>query len=86
MAMQQFSHEHPLVLTDEQQLVPKNIDDGKLQEQQVVVCYACQKPITSSAANCNYFLPKKCGQLPQGSKHPQHPLTLIPHPPLELHM
>lgn len=77
MELQHFSHEHPLMFIDEFQN-----EEGREQ----VVCYGCQKSISGSAyhcGECNYFLHKKCAELPMEINcplHYQHPLTLLPHP------
>ncbi|KAM7530117.1 hypothetical protein LguiB_033527 [Lonicera macranthoides] len=79
MELNHFSHvDHPLMLVNHVQ---------KEEGEEDVVCHGCQKPISSSAYgcnHCNYFLHKKCAELPKEithDKHPQHPLTLLSHPP-----
>ncbi|KAM7530116.1 hypothetical protein LguiB_033526 [Lonicera macranthoides] len=78
MELNHFSHDHPLMLVNQVQ---------KEEGEKDIVCYGCQKPISSSAYscnNCNYFLHKKCAELPKEithHKHLQHPLTLLSHQP-----
>ncbi|KAM7502594.1 hypothetical protein LguiB_001498 [Lonicera macranthoides] len=80
MALNHFSHGHPLMLVNQVQ---------KEEGEKDVVCYGCQKPISSSAYSCNdckYFLHKKCAELPKEiihDKHIQHPLTLLSYPPYQ---
>ncbi|KAM7502378.1 hypothetical protein LguiB_001282 [Lonicera macranthoides] len=81
MALDHFSHDHPLMLVDE----ARKEDDDKDE----VVCNGCHKPILDSAytcsSKCNYFLHEKCARLPKEilhhPKHPEHTLTLFSHPP-----
>ncbi|KAM7497018.1 hypothetical protein LguiA_021432 [Lonicera macranthoides] len=79
MALDHFSHYHPLMLVNE----ARKEDDDKDE----VVCYGCRKPILDSAytcSKCNYFLHKKCAELPKEILHPkhlEHPLTLFSRPP-----
>ena len=76
MALNHFSHDHPLMLVNQVR---------KEEGEKDVVCYGCQKPISSSAYSCNdcnYFLHKKCAELPKEITHPKHlkhPLTLHSH-------
>ncbi|KAM7497021.1 hypothetical protein LguiA_021435 [Lonicera macranthoides] len=75
MALDHFSHDHPLMLVDE----ASKEDDDKDE----VVCNGCHKPILDSAytcSKCDYFLHEKCAQLPKEILHPkhlEHPLTLV---------
>ncbi|KAM7502387.1 hypothetical protein LguiB_001291 [Lonicera macranthoides] len=75
MALDHFSHDHPLILVDE----ARKEDDDKDE----VVCNGCHKPILDSAytcSKCDYFLHEKCAQLPKEILHPkhlEHPLTLV---------
>lgn len=69
--MNHFSHEeHPLILDK----VPKvNGDD----DEAVVICYGCQKQILEpeaySCLPCEFFLHKRCAELPKQINHPMHP-------------
>ncbi|KAB1202271.1 hypothetical protein CJ030_MR8G010105 [Morella rubra] len=66
--IQHFSHEHPLMLTNE-----PNINEQ---------CDGCVRPIFSpfySCTRCKFFLHKSCVELPREKRHPlhQHPLILL---------
>ncbi|CAL5337550.1 unnamed protein product [Camellia sinensis] len=74
MELEHFSHEHPLILEEEQN------NNGV-----EVSCYVCQQPIsgpTYSCRQCQHFsLHKVCAELPTKMEHPMHPehhLILLP--------
>ncbi|XP_027181722.1 uncharacterized protein LOC113780103 [Coffea eugenioides] len=79
-----FSHEeHPLILCELQ----KENDDGSI-DQKSAVCYGCQEQILDPAAyccfRCDFFLHKRCAELPRQITHPmhsQHHLVLLGKPP-----
>lgn len=75
MELQHFSHEHPLILSEE-----RDDKDG--------ICFGCRKPISSHPAYickpCSFFLHKTCAEQPQEIKHlvdSQHTLLLHKAPP-----
>ncbi|XP_027181723.1 uncharacterized protein LOC113780104 [Coffea eugenioides] len=78
-----FSHEeHPLILCELQ----KENDDGST-DQKSAVCYGCQEQILDPAAyscfRCDFFLHKRCAELPRQITHPMHflhPLVLLGRP------
>nr|XP_027084552.1 uncharacterized protein LOC113706765 [Coffea arabica]XP_027084553.1 uncharacterized protein LOC113706766 [Coffea arabica] len=78
-----LSHEeHPLILSELQ----KKKDNGSI-DQKLVVCYGCQEQTLDPAAYCcfacDFFLHKKCAELPQQITHPmhsQHHLVLLRNP------
>ncbi|KAA8517093.1 hypothetical protein F0562_017386 [Nyssa sinensis] len=80
MELQHFSHEHPLILREE------NEHDG---EEVLQYCNGCLKKVISGpyyccSVSCDYFLHKFCAELPREMKHPkhpEHPLTLLAKPP-----
>uniref|UniRef100_A0A2K1R6B9 Phorbol-ester/DAG-type domain-containing protein n=1 Tax=Populus trichocarpa TaxID=3694 RepID=A0A2K1R6B9_POPTR len=70
----QFAHkDHPLILNEEQEYHGEG-----------VVCSLCKEPMSGpsySCTSCNFFLHKKCAELPPEIKrhiHPEHPLRLLP--------
>jgi len=70
----QFAHkDHPLILNEEQEYHGAG-----------VVCSLCKEPMSGpsySCTSCNFFLHKKCAELPPEIKrhiHPEHPLRLLP--------
>ncbi|CAK9156927.1 unnamed protein product [Ilex paraguariensis] len=73
MELQHFSHkDHPLILKEVQEA-----------ESERIICYGCEEPIVEdsmySCSQCDYFLHKRCAELPQEINdpvHPQHLLTL----------
>ncbi|CDP21193.1 unnamed protein product, partial [Coffea canephora] len=81
--LEHFSHEkHPLILRELQ----KENDDGSI-DQKSAVCYGCQRQILYPAAYCcfacNFFLHKRCAELPgqiTHQMHTQHPLVLLRNP------
>ncbi|XP_027181716.1 uncharacterized protein LOC113780098 [Coffea eugenioides] len=81
--LEHFSHEeHPLILCELQ----KENDDGSI-DQKPAVCYGCQEQISDSIAYCcfpcDFFLHKRCAELPPQIRHPmhsQHDLVLLRNP------
>ncbi|XP_027182710.1 uncharacterized protein LOC113781069 [Coffea eugenioides] len=81
--LEHFSHEeHPLILCE----LPKENDGGSI-DQKSAVCYGCQQQILDPAAYCcfpcDFFLHKRCAELPRQITHPmhsQHPLVLLRNP------
>lgn len=83
--VQHMGHEHPLML-----IRAEETDDSW-----DLSCYGCEQPISFSSSSsfygckrCVFFLHKTCAQLPHQMTHPchpQHPLTLLPSPPLKNH-
>ncbi|KAL2461312.1 Cysteine/Histidine-rich C1 domain family protein [Abeliophyllum distichum] len=71
-----FSHPHPLKLHNcqsQQTLIPSSCSGCKLQV----------SGLTYSCTTCNYFLHKKCSEMPQKINHPfhqQHVFSLLPKP------
>ncbi|XP_027094031.1 uncharacterized protein [Coffea arabica] len=70
--LEHFSHEeHPLILCELQ----KENDDGST-DQKSAVCYGCQEQILDPAAyccfRCDFFLHKRCAELPRQIRHPMH--------------
>ncbi|KAL9373693.1 hypothetical protein Peur_033313 [Populus x canadensis] len=70
----QFAHkDHPLILNEEQEYHCEG-----------VMCSVCKEPMSGpsySCTSCNFFLHKKCAELPPEIKrhiHPEHPLRLLP--------
>ncbi|KAJ6864378.1 hypothetical protein NC651_035049 [Populus alba x Populus x berolinensis] len=70
----QFAHkDHPLILNEEQEYHGEG-----------VTCSVCKEPMSGpsySCTPCNFFLHKKCAELPPEIKrhlHPEHPLVLLP--------
>ncbi|KAJ6870467.1 hypothetical protein NC652_036188 [Populus alba x Populus x berolinensis] len=70
----QFAHkDHPLILNEEQEYLGEG-----------VMCSLCNEPMSGpsySCTSCNFFLHKKCAELPPEIKrhiHPEHPLRLLP--------
>ncbi|KAG6744765.1 hypothetical protein POTOM_051403 [Populus tomentosa] len=66
----QFAHkDHPLILNEEQEYLGEG-----------VMCSLCKEPMSGpsySCTSCNFFLHKKCAELPPEIKrhiHPEHPL------------
>ncbi|XVF77844.1 hypothetical protein PTKIN_Ptkin14bG0079700 [Pterospermum kingtungense] len=76
MRIQHFSHQHQLVLGEQQ----SNENGG-------VRCSGCNEPVIGTAyscTSCQFYLHKKCAHLPftiHHSLHPQHVLTLLAKPP-----
>lgn len=77
MEINHFSHDHPLIFTEELE------NDGNKK----VVCSAgCEEPVSGSVykcprSKCDFLLHKSCAELsPQAQHplHPNHPLTLMP--------
>ncbi|XP_061954387.1 uncharacterized protein LOC133676684 [Populus nigra] len=73
----QFAHiDHSLISNEEQEFHVEG-----------VMCSGCDEPISGPSyrcTSCNFFLHKKCTELPQEIKrclHPQHPLHLLAKPP-----
>ncbi|CAL5432558.1 unnamed protein product [Camellia sinensis] len=78
MEIQHFSHNHPLNLVDQVAIF--------------ATCQCCEQIVTTRNTpsykclkfGCWFHIHKLCTQLPQQLSHPfhpQHPLTLLPHPP-----
>ncbi|KAG6743770.1 hypothetical protein POTOM_052471 [Populus tomentosa] len=71
----QFAHkDHPLILNEEQEYHGEG-----------VTCSVCKEPMSGPSyrcTSCNFFLHKKCAELPPEIKrrhfHPEHPLVLLP--------
>ncbi|KAJ6870466.1 hypothetical protein NC652_036187 [Populus alba x Populus x berolinensis] len=71
----QFAHkDHPLILNEEQEYHGEG-----------VTCSVCKQPMSGPSYRCtpcNFFLHKKCAELPPEIKrrhfHPEHPLVLLP--------
>ncbi|CAK9143412.1 unnamed protein product [Ilex paraguariensis] len=59
-------HEHPLILKE------VHNEEGKK-----VICYGCREPILDTTYSCkeceNYFLHRRCAELPAENKDPRHP-------------
>ncbi|XP_052172795.1 uncharacterized protein LOC127788494 isoform X3 [Diospyros lotus] len=76
MELLHFSHDHPLILTQEHH-------DGGLK----VLCNGCRRPISGpsySCRKCSFFLHKWCSEFPREMthpSHPKHPLSLFLNPP-----
>ncbi|KAB1207797.1 Urease [Morella rubra] len=77
MEINHFSHDHPLIFTEELE------NDGNKK----VVCSAgCEEPVSGSVykcprSKCDFLLHKSCAELSpeaQHPLHPNHPLTLMP--------
>ncbi|XP_059462643.1 uncharacterized protein LOC132191567 [Corylus avellana] len=67
MAVNHFSHKHPLIFAEEL----KNEKDKK-----EVVCSGCEEPISGpgyKCSECNFFLNKSCIELPREIQHRLHP-------------
>lgn len=82
MSLDHFTHEHTLILKED------------LDSNEKIVCYGCQSPIIlgsealytcgSSTESCEFYVHKKCADLPKEIHHPMHephPLILQPRPP-----
>ncbi|CDP14956.1 unnamed protein product [Coffea canephora] len=70
--LEHFSHKkHPLILCE----LRKENDDGSI-DQKSAVCYGCQQQILDPAAyccfRCDFFLHKRCAELPRQIRHPMH--------------
>ncbi|KAL9336232.1 hypothetical protein Peur_070720 [Populus x canadensis] len=70
----QFPHkDHPLILNEEKEYHGEGVR-----------CSVCKEPMSGpsySCTSCNFFLHKKCAELPTEIKrqlHPEHPLRLLP--------
>ncbi|XP_028124446.1 uncharacterized protein LOC114321489 [Camellia sinensis] len=77
MALEHFSHDHPLILRTDY-----------MEEGVKVHCYGCRQPISGlsyGCTKCEFFLHKSCAELPREMTyhpaHPEHPLTLLSKPP-----
>ncbi|KAA8518178.1 hypothetical protein F0562_015652 [Nyssa sinensis] len=76
MELQHFSHDHPLILNEEQ----------KNDAEEVCCCNGCLEQISGPSYNCNqcdFSLHKLCAELPtemEHPMHPDHPLTLLTNP------
>lgn len=70
MEIEHFSHDHPLIEC--------SVENGD----EEVKCYGCNLPVQGSVhgcKDCDFFLHKKCAQLPREFQHPyhrDHPLIL----------
>ncbi|KAM7497025.1 hypothetical protein LguiA_021439 [Lonicera macranthoides] len=77
MALDHFSHRHPLMIITE--VMDEDGEKG-------IICSGCQKRLLGSAytcSKCKYFLHEKCAQLPKEIIHPkhlEHPLALFSRP------
>ncbi|GLT32909.1 hypothetical protein SLA2020_075390 [Shorea laevis] len=73
-----FSHPHPLVLVEDQEMDSIST---------IYYCSACQERVEGSSYNCSecdFCLHKSCAELPQEINHPfhlDHPLILYEKPP-----
>ncbi|KAM7500102.1 hypothetical protein LguiA_024516 [Lonicera macranthoides] len=82
MEIDQFSHEHRLVLKEEEHKHGIGDDDGG-DIQTFRRCNGCLDPISSSLLGgayyscvnneCDFFLHKLCAELPSEINHPLHP-------------
>ncbi|GLT50177.1 hypothetical protein SLA2020_236830 [Shorea laevis] len=74
--LKHFSHQHSLFFIQNHYIEPLYQS-----------CFACEEPISGPiyfCFDCNFFLHKKCFDLPLEIKHPshyKHPLTLLANPP-----
>ncbi|CAL5432556.1 unnamed protein product [Camellia sinensis] len=78
MEIQHFSHNHPLNLVDQVEVFGPCQGCDQIVLTRNTPSYKCLK------FGCWFHIHKPCAELPQQLSHPfhpQHPLTLLPHPP-----
>ncbi|XVF65486.1 hypothetical protein PTKIN_Ptkin09bG0253300 [Pterospermum kingtungense] len=76
---QNFGHEHPLVLLEEEQMLSN--------QSGVSDCWRCGEKVSAPSfgcVGCGFYLHKKCGEAPLEINHPfhhHHPLVLLQNSP-----